>query len=241
MKKILLIMMFFSLLLFHRSFAEDLPACLILGKGQSTRVVMERSVHDDQEILTRLVYAEGISTGHGDNPVVYEAIAWGVMNRVRLGDVSPSKQRVYGRGIRGVIFKEGQFNPAVSRRSQFSREFLCPSHPSRWHMADRAARKALAGLDNPFINTAWEKEHGLSLVTGFYYPDSIQAKSPLAPWEKSRALEFIGDVKVGETLLSAKMVRFYRLVTPPGDIMANPYSETKREGRKGVENKEGHP
>ncbi len=123
--------MFFSLLLFHRSFAEDLPACLILGKGQSTRVVMERSVHDDQEILTRLVYAEGISTGHGDNPVVYEAIAWGVMNRVRLGDVSPSKQRVYGRGIRGVIFKEGQFNPAVSRRSQFSREFLCRHLPTQ--------------------------------------------------------------------------------------------------------------
>lgn len=88
-----------------------------------------------------------------------------------------SKQRIYGCGISGVIFKEGQFNPAVSKRPQFSREFLCPSDPARWHMAEQGVRQALAGSENPFIETPWEKEHGLSLVVGFYYPGSVQAKS----------------------------------------------------------------
>jgi hypothetical protein len=217
MKKTLLVMTVgLSLFPFGRSFAGDLPACLGAEKSRTVRSVVEGSGAGEEEILTRLVYAEGLSTGHADDPSVYEAIAWGVMNRVRLGDAFPSRRKVYGRGIAGVIFKEGQFNPAVSRRSQFSKEFLCPSHPARWRLAGQAARKAIAGTGNPFIETQWEREHGLSLVTGFYYPDSIQAKSPLAPWEKSRALEFIGDVKVGGTILSAQKVRFYRLAAPPG-------------------------
>lgn len=82
-------------------------------------------------------------------------------------------------------------------------------------MAGHAARKAVAGRDNPFIQTTWEKEHGLSLATGFYYPQSIQAKSPFAPWENSRALSFIGDVTIDGAVLSSRKVRFYRLTFAP--------------------------
>lgn len=200
--------------------AAELPACLHLGKSPTVRSVIKANRIADEEVLTRLVYAESSSTGYPGDPAVYEAIAWGVMNRVRLGEAFPSKARIYGKGIRGVIFKEGQFNPAVSKRSRFSREFLCPSDRERWRMAEDAARKALAGSGNPFIEIPWEREHGLSLVTGFYYPHSIQAKSPLAPWEKSRALKFIGDVKVGSTILSGQKVRFYRLTSAPGATRA---------------------
>jgi hypothetical protein len=191
-----------------------------LGKSPTVRSVIEANPIADEEVLTRLVYAESSSTGYSDEMAVYEAIAWGVMNRVRLSEAFPSKARIYGKGIRGVIFKEGQFNPAVSKRSQFSKEFLCPSDQARWRMAQQAARRAIAGTGNPFIQTPWEKGHGLSLVVGFYYPHSVQAKSPLAPWEKSRALTFIGDVKVGDTVLSAGKVRFYRLTTAPGNVGA---------------------
>jgi len=196
--------------------AGELPVCLQLGKSPTVRSVIEASRIAEEEVLARLVYAESSSTGYADDQAVYEAIAWGVMNRVRLSGAFPSKARIYGRGIKGVIFKEGQFNPAVSKRSRFSREFLCPADKARWRMAEQAARRALSGSGNPFIETPWEKEHGLSLVVGFYYPHSIQAKGPLAPWEKSRALRFIGDVKVGGTVLSGRKVRFYRLTSAPG-------------------------
>ncbi|HQG31269.1 MAG TPA: cell wall hydrolase [Deltaproteobacteria bacterium] len=201
----------------ENAIAGELPACLHLGKSPTVRSVIEAGRIAEEEVLARLVYAESLSTGYADDQAVYEAIAWGVMNRVRLSRAFPSKARIYGSGIKGVIFKEGQFNPAVSKRSRFSKEFLCPSDKARWRMAELAALKALAGSGNPFIETPWEKEHGLSLVVGFYYPHSIQAKSPLAPWEKSRALKFIGDVKIGGTVLSSRKVRFYRLTSAPVD------------------------
>ncbi|HNY65471.1 MAG TPA: cell wall hydrolase [Deltaproteobacteria bacterium] len=197
--------------------AGELPACLQLGTAPTVRSAIEAGGVAEEEVLTRLVYAESVSTGHADDPAVYEAIAWGVMNRVSLAEAFPSKERIYGRGISGVIFKPGQFNPAVSKRSRFSKEFLCPSDPARWRMAGQAARKALAGAGNPLIETPWEKQHGLSLVVGFYYPDSVQARTRLAPWEGSRALKFIGDVKVGDAVLSSRKVRFYRLTSAPRD------------------------
>lgn len=198
--------------------AGNLPSCLPTEPAQTIESATARSGIEDKEVLTRLVYAEGISTGYADDPAVYEAIAWGVMNRVRLSKASASKKRIYGAGIKGVIFKAGQFNPAVSKKSRFSREFLCPADTSRWNMAEQAAIKAIRGEGNPFIMTPWEKKHGLSLVVGFYYPNSVQAKSPIAPWEKNKALRFVGDVPMGEKALSPDRVRFYRLTYPPADI-----------------------
>ena len=108
---------------------------------------------------------------------MYQAIAWGTMNRVRLGEASAAMRQRYGAGVSGVIFKRGQFNPALSVRSPFSRDFLCPRDPTSWRQALDAARIALQGQDNPFIQTDWERRHGLSLVVNFYYPRSAQAVS----------------------------------------------------------------
>lgn len=199
-------------------FASDLPECLSLaGSANAESVIANRPI-EDRELLARLVYAEGLSTGYGDDPAVYRAIAWGVMNRVRLGERSRSMQRTYGRGIHGVIFKKGQFNPAVSPRSPFSREFLCPRREAPWRMAAGAARIAIEDNANPFIQTPWERAHGLSLVVNFYYPKSVQAKSATAPWESNRSLKFIGDIQSESLALSADRIRFYRLLQTPGDL-----------------------
>jgi hypothetical protein len=77
---------------------------------------------------------------------------------------------------------------------------------------------AIKGQNNPFIATSWEMKYGISLVVNFYYPRSAQAKRPLAPWEETKGLQFIGDVHIGEDLLPTKNIRFYRLTRPPGDI-----------------------
>ncbi len=200
----------------------QVPVCLAPDPALTIESGMARAGVGDKELLARLVYAEAASTGFPDDAAVYEAIAWGVMNRVRLGEASASMRSLYGRGVRGVIFRKGQFNPAVSPRSRFSRMFLCPENPRRWAIALAAAQAALRGEDNPFIATTWEKEHGLSLVVNFYYPCSTQAKGSHAPWEKSGVLRFTGDVTVGGRLLGADRVRFYRLVEPPRDVRIPP-------------------
>ncbi len=198
--------------------AADVPKCLSRDASDSVEFVAAKAKLSQKELLARLVYAESLSTGFGDDPLVHESIAWGVMNRVRLAERSDSMKRSYGSGIPGVIFKKGQFNPAVSPMSPFSREFLCPKERALWRLALEAAGKAMAGEKNPFIQTPWEQEHQLSLVVNFYYPKSVQAKGPYPPWEEGGSLEFIGDVLIGDRLLPAEHIRFYRLARPPADL-----------------------
>jgi hypothetical protein len=200
------------------SFAEGVPSCLSPNAETNTESLIASHSISDQELLTRLVYAEGMSTGFGDDHLVYDAIAWGVMNRVRLGERSRSMQRAYGLGIRRVIFKKGQFNPAISKTSQFSKEFLCPEHAARWNMARNASETAIKGNCNPFIQTPWEKRNNLALVVNFYYPQSSQAKGRFAPWEGNKSLTFIGDLMLGTKTLPAVRIRFYRLKYPPTDM-----------------------
>lgn len=202
--------------------AAALPACVTPAPGETIQAAIGRAGPPPRELLARLVHAEGRSTGHPDDPLVYEAIAWGVMNRVRLGERSPTMRRRYGDGLEAVIFRKGQFNPAVSPRSQFSREMLCPTDPGTWQLAEAAAGTALTGRDNPFVTTDWERRQGLSLVVNFYYPDSVQARGPLAPWEADGALRFVGDAALAGGLLPASRIRFYRLTAPPGDVAAAP-------------------
>jgi hypothetical protein len=144
------------------------------------------------------------------------------MNRVRLGERSPTMRRRYGDGLAGVIFRKGQFNPAVSPRSQFSQEMLCPTDARTWALAEAAAEVALSGDDNPFVQTEWERRHGLSLVVNFYYPDSVQARGPLAPWEGNGGVRFVGDLALPGGILPPDRIRFYRLTAPPGDIAPGP-------------------
>jgi hypothetical protein len=198
--------------------AADMPKCLSGDPSDSANFVAAKAKLSQKELLARLVYAEALSTGFGDDALVHEAIAWGVMNRVRLAERSESMKRSFGSGIRGVIFKKGQFNPAVSPRSPFSRDFLCPKERTLWRLALDAAGKAMGGEKNPFIQIPWEQEHHLSLVVNFYYPKSVQAKGPYPPWEGGGSLEFIGDVLIGDKLLPAEHIRFYRLARPPTDL-----------------------
>jgi len=202
--------------------ADGMPKCLAREPSDTVEYVAAKAKLSPKELLARLVYAEALSTGFGDDPLVHEAIAWGVMNRVRLAERSESLKRSYGSGIRGVVFKKGQFNPAVSPKSQFSKDFLCPKERALWRMALEAAVKAMAGERNPLVQTMWEQENGLSLVVNFYYPKSVQAKGTHAPWEGGGGLEFIGDVMIGDKLLPAEHVRFYRLARPPADLKPAP-------------------
>lgn len=193
----------------------DLPVCRKRDDNESIERLFTRAQPSPGELLARLVYAEALSTGFPDDPVVHQAIAWGVMNRVRLAERFPQMRKRYGAGIAGVIFSKAQFNPAVSPRSPHSRDFLCPRDQKRWQLAGQAAGRAMKGEDNPLIQTPWEKARGLSLVVNFYYPASAQARGPLAPWEESKELEFIGQIKMGAAVLQADRVRMYRLKNIP--------------------------
>ena len=207
-----------ALLLAGTAVAAELPACLTRAADETTRAAVMKAAPADEELLARLAYAEGRSTGFPDDPRVYRGIAWGVMNRARLSEISAVARRQYGDGVAGVIFQPKQFNPAVSLRSPFSNDFLCPQDSARWRLAVDAASAALRGRDNPFIQTPWEQRSGRSLVVNFYYPQSSQALGPLAPWEDSRALRFIGDPAPDSKLPPAERIRFYRLAQPPGDL-----------------------
>ncbi len=207
-----------SLLVSAAANSAGLPICVNRTPGDSTRSALMKTQPADEELLARLTYAESHSTGFADDPRVYQGIAWGVMNRVRLSEVSATAQRQYGYGVAEVVFQPGQFNPAVSPRSAFSRDFLCPQDLTRWQRATDAARIALRGQDNPLIQTTWEQRQNRSLVVNFYYPHSPQARGPLAPWEGSRTLRFIGNPTTTSRLPPAERVRFYRLQPPPGDL-----------------------
>ncbi|MCM8595756.1 cell wall hydrolase [Accumulibacter sp.] len=206
-----------GLLLAHTAVAGDLPLCLNRAADQAPQAAVLAVRPSNQDLLARLVYAETRSTGFADDPRVARGIAWGAMNRVRLGEVSASARRRYGSGVAGVIFQPQQFNPAVSRRSPFAGDFLCPKDAAAWQLAVDAAGAALRGHDNPLIETPWERRHGLSLVVNFYYPRSPQARGPLAPWEGSAGLSFIGKPESVD-LPPAARVRFYRLDRPPADL-----------------------
>jgi len=198
---------------------ESLPTCLTRQGDETIEAAIIRGSVGPQELLARLAFAEGRSTGFAEDPLVYAGIAWGVMNRVRLAEASPQMRQRYGLGITGVIFRRGQFNPAISTRSPFSKDLLCPQDLTRWRLAKAAATRAIGGGDaNPLIQTPWEHTHGLSLVVNFYYPGSTQAKGPRAPWEGSPGLTFIGAVEIGGQVLLPQRIRFYRLSQPPADL-----------------------
>lgn len=201
---------------------DTLPTCLHRSKSETIEAAILRGSPSATELLARLAYAEGRSTGFPEDPLVYEGIAWGVMSRVRLGQASAQMRRRFGDGVAGVIFRKGQFNPAISPRSPYSSEFLCPRDQASWRLAFDAATKAIRGNGNPFVQTRWEQAHRLSLVVNFYYPASNQAKGPLAPWEGSPGLELIGPVPMEGGILHPERIRFYRLTQPPGDVAVRP-------------------
>lgn len=200
LRKILLL--FLSFFLSISSIGWSKGACL-QGEGE-------------RDLLARLVLAEGLSTGCPKmEPVIFKAIAWGTLNRVRLAERSQRWEKKFGRGVRGVIFHPGQFNPAVSKKSPFSRLFLCPEGDEQgkifWPWALEAADTALKGpIDkNPFLETDWEKKNQLSLVAHFYYPKSSQATSKPPVWTQSQP--FLKNVIIDNVPLPTDCLWFFRL------------------------------
>lgn len=200
--------------------ATELPDCVDAGAETPSREALVPVAPSDVELLARLVHAEALSTGFPEDPDLPRALAWGVVNRVRLADRSPSAARSYGRGVAGVVFQPGQFNPAVSVRSRFRRAFLCPTDAPAWGRALAAAAEALArGPDTAspvaYARTDAERALDLDLVVNFYYPSSVQARGPDAPWEGQLARV---EVTVDGRPVPAERVRFYRLPRAPADV-----------------------
>jgi hypothetical protein len=142
------------------------------------------------------------------------------MNRVRLAERSESAKRSYGSGIRASSSRRTISTPP-SRRGPPSRRTLCPKEPALWKMAFEAAGKVLAGGKNPFIQTLWEQENGLSLVRQFLLPKSVQPRGPTRPGRTEEGLEFIGDVMIGEKLLP-RACPVLPTRAPPGGSQARP-------------------
>jgi hypothetical protein len=208
----------------HSNNQKHIPACLQRVGQQSNQDVIEKAKISDHEILSRLVFAEGISTNFGSHDVcksqssmIFESIAWGVMNRVRISEKIPAFQKEFGKGIVGVVFKPGQFNPAVSKRSQFSKFFLCPSDApgwaENWRKAEESAQRAIQSpSENPFLETDWERQNGMSWVVQFYYPKSIQATLVPPHWAdvSKNSKTFVRKVQINGSLLSTECIWFFR-------------------------------
>lgn len=196
--------------------AAPAPRCVERQPDQSTRDALLAEAPDESELLARLVLAEATSTGFPEDPAVHRAIAWGVVNRVRLAARSATAAGWYGRGVAGVVFQPSQFNPAVSTRSRFSRLFLCPTGARGWELAVAAAAEALGPTTGVAVErTSVEQAADLDGVMNFYYPSSEQARGPDAPWEGR--LPRVAVTVDGVPLDPAKVV-FYRLPRLPGDV-----------------------
>ena len=125
------------LFLFGLSFSElssgELMACISRQPNQSSKEAVEKFEQSqglkvrEKEILIRLVLAESLNTNYfldpkcvDQGPLITKGIAWGAMNRVRLG-------RREWDSVRKTVFAANQFAPAVSNLSIFADLFTCPT------------------------------------------------------------------------------------------------------------------
>lgn len=197
------------------------PACLRRTGNESNEDLIKKNELTDFEILARLVFAEGISTNlekcgkYGSS--LFESLAWGVENRVALAKANPAYAKMFGSGIHGVIFKKAQFNPAVSKKSSYSKLFLCPTEHPEWkklwaYSTDAADKVLQTPKKNPFLKAGPQK-HGVSAVTHFYYPHSSQATQPPVAWadlSKDAAKKaFVKGVSIEGHSYSNECVQFF--------------------------------
>lgn len=200
---------------------ESTPACHQRQGEESNEEIVKKNKMTDFEVLARLVFAEGISTNmekcgkYGAS--LFESLAWGVQNRVALAAVDERYARQFGKGLHGVIFKRAQFNPAVSKKSSYSKLFLCPTeHPEwkkYWSLAAKAADKVVTTPgENPFLKAGPQKK-GTSGVTHFYYPQSTEATQPPVEWadlsKKQAQKAYVESVMIEGTRYSNECVQFF--------------------------------
>lgn len=220
-----------SLIGSSRGFAQEIslsPDCYPVEPNRSAKDIMVGKVISEDETFARLVFAEGLSANvtsrqncHQVEPQIYELIAWGVWSRVRLGERLPSLKTKYGEGLRGVIFKPSQFNPAVSPKSDFRKYFLCPKEAKdfalRWKWTRDAIRKVRAHPKaSPFQSSEWERNEHTSLVSHFYYPLSTQATPRPPSWANPAGPARVKGLSLGGTAIPDECIWFFRHESPPG-------------------------
>lgn len=218
--------MWLVLLIVFSAIAET-PKCLSQVK-KSTLTQIEDEMIPDKEILTRLIFAEGISTNYASHndckekgSEIFEAIGWGVMARVRMGEFDNSWANKYGKTIKEVIFKQGQFNPAISKKSRFANYFKCPQKApewkKHWSWASSAARTVIDNQhESPFIKSKWEKKFVIPLVSHFYYPLSTQATKVPPKWadRKKHSRQFVSELKIRNKYIPETCIWFFRHERP---------------------------
>jgi hypothetical protein len=199
-----------------------------MPERQSIQSFMNAVEVKEKELLTRLIFAEGLSTNFSSHeeckekgPEIFEAIAWGVMSRVRMGEYSEKWSKKYGKGIKGVIFKKNQFNPAISKRSKYSHFFMCPQKSDDWKKFWGWAKIASTTViqnphKSPFIESKWEKKKLISTVSHFYYPLSKQATKSPPKWanKKKHGSKLVYDLNINLKRIPEKCIMFFRHEKP---------------------------
>jgi hypothetical protein len=179
MKKIIFLT-FFSLIIFAD------PKCLSKSE-QSIQKTAEDAWLDENDVFTRLVFTEGISAFEASESCqkksknIFQLIAWGVWSRKEL---APR----FGKDLKGVIFKKGQFNPAVSLKSKYSDYFLCPEKYEKFNTYWKEAEAAVKMVVNNSSLTPFKNP-----VTHFYYPKSRQATAKPPEWADIKSKNFVKE------------------------------------------------
>ncbi|MBL7663791.1 MAG: hypothetical protein JNM93_01565 [Bacteriovoracaceae bacterium] len=206
----------------------DTPTCLEKTAKQSPTVTIQKAAISNQELLTRLVMAEGISTNYQASnecsdrgAEIFEAIAWGVVARLKMGETHPTWAKKFGKTIPEVVLKPGQFAPAISEKSAYSKYFLCPTQAPEWEKhwgwASVAAGQTLLNPHkSPFIDSKYERAKVLSLVSHFYYPLSKQAHKipPLWANPKAQAKNLVGEIEINNKRIPHTCILFFRHEKP---------------------------
>lgn len=154
------------------------PKCIEKGthfEGSEKAVtVIKKLTQDssDDELFTRLIYAESLASGCDLNdPKIYDYIAWTLKNRV-----TANKPKNYGSG-RGVVLHPGQFSSSTGPCDVAKRtELLCPRKDKNFEAAWKNA------------SAAWEKtkteKNPMPTVRHYFFPHHFDnSKKPnCAKW-----------------------------------------------------------
>ncbi|MBX9766439.1 MAG: hypothetical protein K2X47_04130 [Bdellovibrionales bacterium] len=173
------------------------PICIEASATSSLENQFHSLNIEPSELLARLVWAESESLISGPTAlaekceaqfVTYaKAIAWTVRARVELAKRNANLKKKFGSDWYGVVFKKDQFNPAVSKKSNFRKFFVCPQKSTRFlkywfavrELADKVTDKHTL---SPLVTTPFERSEGYSLIAHLYYPLSLQATTTPPTW-----------------------------------------------------------
>lgn len=173
------------------------PICMENAASPSLESQFHHLSIEPAELLARLVWAEMESLISGPNAkpnkcaakfeTYAKAIAWTVRARVELSKRYPHLRKQFGADWYGVVFKKDQFNPAISKKSEYRKFFICPQKSPRFlkhwkgthELADKVTDKHTL---SPLVTTPLELSEGYSLIAHLYYPLSQQTTKIPPEW-----------------------------------------------------------